>query len=132
MKGGFTRKHKRCAVLLGTGLGLVLLPSLHACGGTAPNAAPAAVPGSTAEEIPSSEQPISAEPTPEPVDACADGNCSHCGQAVCLAGFYCDEGASACAWLPQCAATPGCECLQRQLPECTCEEREGSAFVKCP
>ena len=66
--------------------------------------------------------------------ACADGTCFECGTGVCPKGFYCDEkapGGAACAWLPECAASPSCSCVSRALDGCGCEERSGGVFASC-
>jgi hypothetical protein len=111
----------------------LLCPSLLSCGAstetapvTAADAPREAVAVDGPEEI--AEAPAEA---PAVIDACADGSCQHCGEAVCLSGFYCDEGAGACAWVPACAKDPTCECLQQALPGCQCEVREGGLFVRC-
>lgn len=67
-------------------------------------------------------------PSPRP---CENGSCTECGDSVCLSGFYCDESAQACAWLPDCPSELTCECVTRSLPECQCEERDGGVYVSC-
>jgi hypothetical protein len=113
-------------------IGLTLLLALG-CGGAepAPNTAAAAnspnEASETAEPVsPEAETPVAAAP-----DECADGGCTHCGDAVCLQGFYCDEGAQACGWVPACAQQPSCACLEQALPGCRCEERDGSQYLHC-
>jgi hypothetical protein len=66
-----------------------------------------------------------------PRDPCASGTCTHCGDAVCLAGFYCEEAVSACGWVPECADIPSCDCLQTYLAGCDCDERSGGVFISC-
>ncbi len=62
---------------------------------------------------------------------CADGSCTSCGDNVCLEGFFCDEQAQACSWLPQCADDFSCSCLKQTLTDCSCSEREGGVYVSC-
>lgn len=102
------------------------------CGGSnEPAPATAAAVTSEAEaEQSTPEEAVESEPPPA-ADACAEGTCTHCGDALCLNGFYCDEGAQACGWVPACAKEPSCECLQQALPGCSCEAREGGLFVRC-
>jgi hypothetical protein len=106
-----------------------------ACGGTVPE--PESSHGGTSRTESESEpaEPASVEPVAEPAaaeDPCSWGGCNACGDVVCLTGFYCDQAAAACAWLPQCEETPGCKCLLEALgANCTCEERAGAAFVDC-
>jgi hypothetical protein len=64
-------------------------------------------------------------------DSCDDGSCVPCGDAVCLPGLFCEENKSACGWLPQCAEHFNCECLEKELAGCSCEERSGGVFVNC-
>ncbi len=64
-------------------------------------------------------------------DPCAQGQCTPCGDTVCVAGFFCDERAQACSWLPQCAKDPSCDCLQKALDGCSCESRDGGLYVTC-
>ena len=64
-------------------------------------------------------------------DPCAAGSCTRCGEAVCLKGFFCDEGAGACAWIPSCADATDCGCLEQALDGCSCAEREGGLYVTC-
>lgn len=107
-----------------------------ACGGTAPE--PESAHGdNTSRAVSEAEptEPAAVEPAAEQStskDPCSSGGCNTCGDAVCLTGFYCDQTAAACAWLPQCEETPGCKCLLAALgANCTCEERAGAAFVDC-
>lgn len=106
---------------------------VSACGGSAPQPEPAQSGTSPAAGQAEPQEPVSVESAPSvPADPCSSGDCSACGDAVCLRGFYCDEKAAACAWLPQCAKTPGCDCLLEALGgDCTCQERAGAAFVEC-
>ncbi|MCU0693094.1 MAG: hypothetical protein MUF54_17000 [Polyangiaceae bacterium] len=79
----------------------------------------------------------SSDGTPEAsTDPCRDGTCVTCGDGICPDGFYCETtGArSGCAWSTACPSKPTCACLQAELrddPKCTCEQREGFAFVTC-
>lgn len=104
-----------------------------ACGASnepAPATAAAVTPAEPDAESNAPEGAVESEP-PAAADACAEGTCTHCGEALCLNGFYCDEGAQACGWVPACAKEPNCECLQQALPGCSCEAREGGLFVRC-
>lgn len=67
----------------------------------------------------------------EPQGPCNGADCFQCGDAVCLPGFYCDEPRGVCSWLPQCEQGTGCECIERILPGCRCEMREGGVYVDC-
>lgn len=70
-------------------------------------------------------------PEPDPMARCEGGQCFQCGDAICPEGFYCDSD-SACAWLPQCAGTRlSCDCLEKQLAGCTCENSQGHPTVSC-
>jgi hypothetical protein len=108
--------------------------ALVACGGGSEPAPATANDARSVAAADSEAESAAGEPAaeaPAAVDPCAGGTCSHCGDAVCLNGFYCDEGAKACAWIPACAKEPTCECLQQALPGCSCEAREGGLFVSC-
>ncbi|HEX2735470.1 MAG TPA: hypothetical protein VHM70_27905 [Polyangiaceae bacterium] len=114
------------------GLALVLLT---ACGGSAssePNTASKANQATPEDSEPSLDvAETSPEPAPKPVDACEGGGCTHCGDAVCLTGFYCDEGVQACAWVPDCGKEPSCGCIEKALSGCSCVERDGGLYVHC-
>ena len=66
---------------------------------------------------------------------CDDGSCSPCGAGMCLAGWYCDEGATggpACSWLKECTEKPSCSCITRVLgSSCQCREESGGLRVSC-
>lgn len=66
---------------------------------------------------------------------CADGTCSECGSGLCPKGFYCDEqapGGAACAWLPECAQSASCGCIEKVLGSgCSCREKGGGISVAC-
>ena len=111
-------------------LGASVLCSCGSRNEPAPATAAAATPAATDEESSARPEAVESEPPPA-ADACAEGSCTHCGEALCLTGFYCDEGAQACGWVPACAKEPSCECLQQALPGCSCEAREGGLFVRC-
>jgi hypothetical protein len=103
------------------------------CGGShepAPATAAAVPTEDSATEANPEADAVESEPPAKP-DQCAEGTCTPCGDAVCLNGFYCDEGAQACGWVPACAKEPSCECLQEALPGCSCEAREAGLFVHC-
>lgn len=63
--------------------------------------------------------------------SCHGDTCTTCGESVCLEGFYCDEVAQACSWLPQCASDDSCKCIEAALPHCECKSRDGGTFVTC-
>jgi hypothetical protein len=112
---------------------LILCPGLESgCGGSnEPGAATAAAVSPEARVEESSPAPAAQSESSPPADQCAEGTCTHCGEAVCLSGFYCDESAQACGWVPACAKEPSCECLQQALPGCSCEARQDGLFVRC-
>lgn len=63
---------------------------------------------------------------------CDDGTCSLCGTSICPSGWYCDEKASACSWLTECAEKPSCSCVTRVLgAACKCREEGGGLKVAC-
>jgi len=64
-------------------------------------------------------------------DSCAEGRCVPCGNAVCLPGLFCEESKSACGWIPQCAEAFNCQCLEKELAHCNCEERSTGIYVDC-
>ncbi len=106
------------------------------CGGQTASDTPADVDSEGSDEgqgfDPGSDELVEQSEPKAPEDACAGGTCFHCGEeAVCLEGFFCDEGASACGWVPECARETSCECLQEKLSGCTCTERDGGFFVQC-
>jgi hypothetical protein len=64
--------------------------------------------------------------------SCDDGTCSMCGSSICPTGWYCDEKASACSWLTECAEKPTCGCVTRVLGSaCKCHEEAGGLKVAC-
>jgi hypothetical protein len=69
--------------------------------------------------------------THEAPESCADGSCVKCGDAVCLPGLFCEESKSACGWIPQCARNFNCDCLQREMSGCSCEEKSGGIYLSC-
>jgi hypothetical protein len=66
-----------------------------------------------------------------PVDPCADQSCFKCGEGICPKGFYCDEKAGGCAWLPECPSDASCSCVKQGAGDCSCEERSGGIYVRC-
>jgi hypothetical protein len=121
----------RLALVLGLSLGL------GACGAGGSAASEAKTPKSAGKgdehDAPSegSEREAAVDPRKA---ACADGTCFECGPGLCPKGFYCDQkapGGAACAWLPECAQSPSCGCIERVLQGCACEERGGGIFVNC-
>lgn len=69
--------------------------------------------------------------THEAPESCTDGSCVKCGDAVCLPGLFCEESKSACGWIPQCAKNFNCDCLQKQMTGCSCEEKGGGIYLSC-
>lgn len=104
---------------------------LLACGGGAANSAGSSSASGADDAENESYGESSTAPAPEPVDPCASGTCTHCGEAVCLSGFYCEESESSCGWLPQCASDLSCDCIGKVLTDCSCEEREGGVYLTC-
>ncbi len=105
--------------------------STLACGGSAP--APKGVERESPPKAESSEY-SDRESRPSGPD-CSDGTCFRCGEALCLPGFFCDESSAVanCQWLAKCGKAGGCGCIQQVLgTSCTCTERDGGTFVKCP
>lgn len=125
-------------VLLRFALGLSAA-SVVACGGTGRPAepssgapAPAARAGAVEHDAPADDASDSSPPSPE--ELCKDGTCAACGDALCPAGWYCDETAPsgpACGWLPECASKTSCACLKKALKDCDCEEASGGAHLTC-
>lgn len=118
-------------VLRNISLVLVSLTLCVSCGGAqsthSSNTSGTATPGSPTSEA--GEQP------PQ-LPSCDDGTCFRCGEGICPAGFYCESngGVTGCQWSPACAKTPSCACLKPAMnadPRCSCEERDGAAFVTC-
>lgn len=121
---------------------LVWLAWLTGCGSSpsaeSPTTPQREVAGSNVEDAPPSDvegDPFASEPAreaPHPSATCTEGACFDCGETTCLQGFYCDSTLAACGWLPACAQEHSCDCLLSQLPGCSCETRDGNAFVSCP
>ena len=64
--------------------------------------------------------------------SCDDGTCFRCGEGICPKGFYCDQSAGACSWLPSCPEEASCGCVQNALgSSCSCQEKGGGAMVRC-
>jgi len=108
--------------------------ALGGCGGSGPaepNTPQAEVDSEPSDSAPDEQWDDTTSEEPVQLDPCADGSCSQCGDAVCLSGFYCNESAGACGWLPECVKTPSCTCLERSMPQCSCEERDGGLYVNC-
>jgi hypothetical protein len=107
---------------------LAWLAVASGCGGSQPSARHHTS-GRHAADTPASE---SSEPD---TAGCHDETCFVCGGAMCLKGFYCDQGLSggpACSWLPECAGEATCSCLKSVLgSECSCEERDNGVFLRC-
>ncbi len=76
--------------------------------------------------------PAESSETPPGSGRCTEGQCFQCGDAICPEGFYCDVALSACGWLPACTAKElTCECLTRNLNQCSCSDDEGHLTVTC-
>lgn len=108
---------------------LAIAAVLTACGGPGSTRPASKSPSDESEESPTTRQ------GPQ-LPNCDDGSCFHCGDTVCLPGYYCETNGeiSGCAWNATCAKDATCGCLQGELrndPRCTCEERGGNAFVSC-
>jgi hypothetical protein len=117
---------------------------LTACGGSAPAAdSPRAGKGEPSDGSGDGE-PATDEGSDADTDnaasserskpSCDDGTCTPCGEALCPSGWYCDEsapGGPACGWLPECAGKATCGCVKRAFSDCGCEDRAGSAHVRC-
>jgi hypothetical protein len=87
--------------------------------------------GNDADESDSSSEASSTPEKPKGPN-CDDGTCSMCGSSICPAGWYCDEKASACSWLTECAEKPTCGCVTRVLgAACKCHEEGGGLKVAC-
>ncbi len=116
---------------------LPILLLVASCGGET-RARSAQSPDSSSEEFPSSDSPAQdyeqGETESAPRASCDDGTCFECGDGVCLEGFYCDQDASggaACSWLPDCAKSPSCSCIEKVLgPSCECHDA-GGPMVSC-
>ena len=104
---------------------------LFACGGGAASSAGSSSASGAEEVEDESYGEESTSTAPESVDPCASGTCTHCGEALCLSGFYCEESESSCGWLPQCAGNLSCDCVGKVLTDCSCEEREGGVYLSC-
>jgi hypothetical protein len=110
-----------------------LVVATSGCGGTTPSADNPAPREVSEQAEDATESPVrGADPTPvAPPKACNDETCSSCGDALCPAGFYCEEARSLCSWVPECAGDASCACLQKTLPGCSCDDREGKLYVTC-
>jgi len=66
---------------------------------------------------------------------CVDGTCFDCGDGFCMLGWYCDQnmpGGPGCSFVPECGSESNCSCVESALDSaCTCEERNGGAYVRC-
>lgn len=122
--------HRVASVFIASWVGL-------SCGGS-PTTQPQYADGDNSEPYGDSEDsegdPLAASDdlsTQAASNSCEGPQCAPCGEGVCIEGFYCDEQAMACSWFPQCAEQPGCDCIDKVLPQCTCEERNGGTYVTC-
>ena len=117
------------STLLPIGLLLMLyVTALPGCGGGSARGADAPDGSSSEDEYEASGESGSAS-------ECADGTCFTCGDDYCPTGFYCHDnapGGAGCSWLPECAETATCSCVESALGDrCTCEERDGGIHVTC-
>ncbi len=117
---------------------IAALLALASCGGA--SSQPASAPhgadarsGNAATDGASSDQ--GGEPVDPAAELCSDGSCFRCGDGVCPAGYYCDDKApagAACGWLPECAKTADCACIQSALGSgCHCDNQGGGVHVTC-
>jgi len=117
------------AIPLSIPLSLAALLCLS-CGGSQ-----TAKPGASGEPGNPSTSRGSEQDEPQ-LPSCDDGSCFRCGEGICPKGFYCESngGVTGCQWSTACAKAPTCACLQPMLkadPRCSCELRDGAAFVTC-
>ncbi len=115
--------------LLPIGFLLILhLTALPGCGGDSTRSADAPEGSSSDDGYEGSDDSSSGS-------ECADGTCFACGDDYCPNGFYCHDnapGGAGCSWLPECAETATCSCVESALGDgCTCEERDGGIHVTC-
>lgn len=115
-----------------------------ACGGSTPaadspgeekaGASESGVDSETASSDGASDDGESSAATEPAKPTCEDGTCSPCGEALCPSGWYCDEsapGGPACGWLPECASKASCACVKRAFNGCSCEDKAGTAHLRC-
>ena len=112
-------------------IALVISAALFSCGG-----AQQAKASATSARDSDSVSTGPAAPPPPQLPSCDDGSCFRCGDGICPSGFYCESngGMTGCQWSTQCAKAPTCSCLRPALqadPRCSCEDRNGAAFVSC-
>jgi hypothetical protein len=112
---------------------LALVASCGGGGGTGPNGKPVAD-GDEARDAArrGSSDGTDEEESEVAIDPCADQSCFRCGDGICPKGFYCDEKAGACSWLPECAGEASCGCVKQGAGDsCTCEEKSGGVYARC-
>jgi hypothetical protein len=106
-----------------------LIGAVTSCGGTQPEARHRTASHGSGDDTSESE---ASEPD---TAGCRDETCFVCGGAMCLKGFYCDQGLAggpACSWLPECGQKVACSCLKSALgSECACEERDNGVYLSC-
>ncbi len=124
-----------------TAIFAIVVCSAAACGGT-PRGGNATHPRDVPSQAVPSEEPSEslllegdpAPPSEEPqvtATTCDGSMCNPCGDALCPTGFLCEEAQSSCMWLPQCGESPSCACVKQQLPDCSCNERQGQPIIRC-
>jgi hypothetical protein len=108
------------------------------CGGG--GTVPPSPPRTSAERAVSvAREPVakaSAPPARAHRPSCDDGSCFACGEATCMAGFYCaaSQSGHGCAWVPSCAVKPTCACVMASLradAACGCIEKGGGVYLSC-
>lgn len=119
-------------------LAFAALLALASCGGASgqpahsPHGAEARSGGSSTDNAGGASDEAPADPAAE---LCNDGTCFRCGDGVCPVGYYCDDKApagAACGWLPECAKSADCGCVQNVLGSgCRCDTQGGGVHVTC-
>ncbi len=110
--------------------------ALAACGGAGASGAGQSKTGGTGAGAAGADSESSGDgaPTGPTLPSCDDGTCFNCGDGLCPKGFYCDAqaaGGPACSWLPECAESPSCTCLEKVLgSDCRCAEKNGGVFCE--
>ncbi|MBI3200265.1 MAG: hypothetical protein HYZ29_01910 [Myxococcales bacterium] len=116
-------------------LAIVLGPACGGGGATQPAAKTGKSGADGTEKSDGSEARGDGESAAPAASRCADGTCFECGAGLCPKGFYCDEkasGGAACAWLPECAQSATCACVEKALGSgCSCSEKAGGVSVSC-
>jgi hypothetical protein len=120
-----------------TSLSTLLLVLVAACGGGGGATGPNGTRAADGDDARDGNDRRSGDGTSEDesevaTDPCADQSCFRCGDGICPKGFYCDEKAGACSWLPECAGEASCGCVKQGTGDsCTCEEKSGGVYARC-